>query len=275
MNLWHTITVTVSAGNFLVGLVLFFGGLRKKEGGDAKYAWFMRAAGILFLCVALYRSIFVSSYPNRLAWFDTVLNSPFLIRSLAFFAELSFNGMIAAILLKLHRDTARANGGNGLLGRAGAVLPWFSWGCILLAQFFAYAGLIMQYNTPFAIEEALWAVAYLGYLPLVLAGLRQVKQKKIIEKGSKLFLIFIAIWCVGYLLFQCFYALPFIHFADLAQDAGKAIPPDALRLAVTGFIKTRDFDTWGGIGFFIWHTGYFSICSWLTLLFMTAPRKRS
>ena len=276
MNTWHTITVIISSLNFLAGLFIFFSSFKKKEGeGDAKYRWFLRVAGLLFLSVALYRSIFVSSYPNRLAWFDTILNSPFLIRSLAFFAELSFNGMIAVILLKMHRDTAAANGGSGLLGRAGTVLPFFSWGCIFAAQFFAFAGLITQYNTPFAIEEALWAAAYLGFFPLIIVGLRQVKRQVIREKSCKLFLILLAIWCGGYLAFQCFYALPFLYFAELSQDIGKAIPQDALQLAITGYIKTRDFDTWGGIGFFIWHSGYFSICSWLALLFMTAPRKRN
>jgi heme exporter protein D len=37
---------------------------------------------------------------------------------------------------------------------------------------------------------------------------------------------------------------------------------------------TREFDEWGGIGFFIWHTGYFTVCSWMVLLFMWVAGRR-
>ena len=149
-------------------------------------------------------------------------------------------------------------------------LPYFTFGCIFIAQFFAYAGLITGYLTPFAIEETLWALAFLSVTPLVIVGLKQ----KSVVKSYKQFLVIMAIWCGGYLAFQCFYALPFSYYANLSHDIGKVIPHDALRRAIFGFTSTKDFDKWGGLGFFIWHSGYFSICAWMVLFFMTAPRKR-
>jgi hypothetical protein len=36
--------------------------------------------------------------------------------------------------------------------------------------------------------------------------------------------------------------------------------------------ETKDLNAWGGIGFVVWHTGYFSICVWIVLFLMTGPR---
>jgi len=272
MALWHTVTVVVSAANFILGALLLFGLFRKKiEPDNAKYALLLRLLGLVFVAVALYRSIFVSSYQNRLAWYDTVLNSPFLIRSLAFFAELCFNGMIAAILLKMGGEMNLA--GDSKLARAAAKLPLAGFACIFAAQFFAYAALVAQYKTALAIEETLWALAFFSYAPPVVLGLREAKRRPAAFRGYKAFLLVMAVWCAGYLLFQCVGALP-LHYAHIAQDAGLVVPPDALRTAIYGYTQTRDFAAWGGISFFIWHTGYFSLCSWMALLFMTAPRKR-
>ncbi len=262
MNLWHSITIAVSAVNVLIAICIIVSGRKKPENRSA----LLLAMGLIFISVALYRTIFVSSYPNRLAWYDTIFNSPFLVRCLAVFAELSFNGMIVLILYRLGKDLGIDKQSGGKLLTA---LPLIGLGCIFAAQFFAFHGLITQYLTTFAIEETLWAVAFALYTPMIVVALVQSKKQNYANKRARLFLILIAIWCGGYLAFQCFYALPFIHYAELSQDIGKVIPPNALQLAISGFVQTRDFDTWGGIGFFIWHSGYFSICSWLSLLFMT------
>jgi len=34
-----------------------------------------------------------------------------------------------------------------------------------------------------------------------------------------------------------------------------------------------DLNAWGGMGFVIWHTGYFSLCVWMVLFLMTGPRQ--
>lgn len=36
--------------------------------------------------------------------------------------------------------------------------------------------------------------------------------------------------------------------------------------------ETKDLNVWGGMGFVIWHTGYFSICVWIVPFLMTGPR---
>ena len=264
MTTWHIISIIISAVNACIALGIVLTGKKIKS----RYATLLLALGCIFVSVALYRSVFVSSYPNRLAWYDTMLNSPFVIRSLAFFAEIAFHGMIAAILRRIVKDL-NINQAKG--GRLLAALPLVGFWGVVLAQFFAYAGLITQHLTYFAVEETLWAVAFICYVPVVIAAL---KQRGSLGKNYRAFLIVMAVWCAGYLAFQCGYALPFSYYANLAQDIGKAVPPNALQQAISGYVQTRDFDTWGGIGFFIWHTGYFSICSWMTLLFMALIKEK-
>ena len=269
--------VAINIISFLIAISLCLQSLKwaRREPNHAKYFLALRVFGLLFVSVALYRSVFVSSYPNRLAWFDTIFNSPLVIRCLACLAELSFIGMIAAVLLKLNGEMAFTDGRshgkqtNAVLAKS----PLVAVGCIFVAQFFAFAGLITQYHTLFAIEETLWALAFLSITPLIAIRLRQLNGQ---NSGSyRPFLIIMAVWCVGYLAFQCLYALPFIHFANISQDVGKLIPPDALRQAIFNYTATRNFDTWGGIGFFIWHSCYFSVCVWMVLFFMSAPRRRN
>jgi len=269
MNIWWTVMVIVGSVNLLAALFLFFRSFSwsKLDPEYSRYISILRICGIVFASVALYRSIFVSSYPDRLAWFDSLFNSPFVVRSLALFAEMSFIGMIALVLRNLNKEMQ-------LTGPVLAKAPAVAVICIFIAQFFAFGGLITQSNTQFAIEEALWAVAFIAFFPLSIIGLKKSWKLETVSKGCKAFFLVMTIWCTGYLAFQLFFALPFMYIAAIPQDIGRVVPPDAFMQSIFNFTATRDFDTWGGIGFFIWHSGYFSVCVWMVLLFMTAPRRK-
>ena len=87
---WWSALVVINVVNLVVCGVLFS---RSRNSDDREHAYYlklMRSFGAIFIVVALYRSIFVSSYLNQLAWFDTIANSSLLIRSFAIFAEISF-----------------------------------------------------------------------------------------------------------------------------------------------------------------------------------------
>lgn len=47
----------------------------------------------------------------------------------------------------------------------------------------------------------------------------------------------------------------------------------AVRDALFVVNETKDLAAWGGVGFLIWHSGYFSLCGWMVLFLMTAPRR--
>ncbi len=92
---WWGTLVAINVIQVIIGIFLFLRSRKDNDPGDARYLTMMRTMGLVFVGVALYRSIFVSSYLEQLAWFDSVLNSSLLIRCLAIFAELSFAGLIA------------------------------------------------------------------------------------------------------------------------------------------------------------------------------------
>ena len=273
---WWTTMVSIAVINFgLMVLVLIKTFKWEKEIPELKkYYRLLRVLGVTFASVALYRSIFVSSYPNKLAWFDTLFNSPFVIRSVAFFAELSFIGIICIILVKVNKDFPMSFKKKGI-EKFFKMVPFISFSCIFVANIFAFLGLITQYMTLFAIEETLWAIVFLFILPVIIVRLKKLKSINNYHYSYKVFLIWMIAWCVGYSLFQWGFALPFTHWAEVASDKGRVIPHDAFVQSITLFWKTRDFETWGGIGFFVWHSGYFSICTWMVISFMLGPRKKT
>jgi len=254
----------------LVIAVMLFAKSKKREAlnpENAGYLRILRICGLIFVAVALYRSVFMARYGGRLAWFDTIFNSPFVIRCLACLAEVSFIGMIATILVRQNKTLTLAKSNRSLL----ALTPHIAFCCISLANFFAFSSLITQFPIFLFIEESLWAAAFICITPMVFLGLTKIRKQENADKGSRIFFIVMAVWCVGYNLYQCFYALPFNYFPRVVASAVKAVPPDALRQAIFGYTVTRDLSVYGGFGFIIWFTGYFSLCVWMTLLFMTAP----
>jgi len=261
--------VGVGMANFLAAGYIVCRSLRwsKIEPESARSFALLRVCVVVFAAVAAYRSIFVSSYPDRLVWFDSLLNSPFLIRCLAACAEMSAVTISAVALLKLNRQY----GLGGKFSRA----PYASIACIFAAQFFAFGGLLTQYQTLFAVEEFLWTLAFLGFVPSTFLGLRQINAGQIVQANQKVFFWVMAIWCAGYLAFQICYALPFMYIMEIASDVGRAIPPDALRAAIFNFTVARDFNAWGGIGFMIWHSVYFAVTIWVYLFGFMAARKDS
>ena len=90
LNVWWLVMVILNAMSVITYAVLCVMSIKrdKLEPENRRYKTIMRCAGAIFVFVSMYRSIFVSSYPNRLTWFDSMLNSPLIIRFLATFAEI-------------------------------------------------------------------------------------------------------------------------------------------------------------------------------------------
>jgi len=244
MQIWWTTMVVISSINMLALIVILLKSRKwnQQEPQYAKHFMLVRVTGFIFISVALYRTIFVSSYPGLIVWFDTIFNSPFIIRILATFAEMSYIGIMAVLLHKLDKTnpiTKEDNKFGALLTK----LPLFAVLCLFASQFLAFAGLIMQNNLPFIIEEALWGVAYVSMIPLIFTRLK-LSKKHGLDANQKLFLVVMAMWCVGYSIFQFGYGLPFIHMNDMTLEA-IVMPENALSQSIHGFTATRDFHTWG------------------------------
>lgn len=105
---WWGVIVGINVLNFTIGLYLFIRLKQNKSVRLKTYHRNMAIAGIIFLGVALYRSIFVSNYLLQLAWFDTILNSTLIIRFIATFAELAFAYLIMNAMLNLNKEVPSA-----------------------------------------------------------------------------------------------------------------------------------------------------------------------
>ena len=280
---WWTVIVLVNVLNIIVCGVVYKRSLDPEDVKDAVYRRRMRAMGVIFTLVAAYRAVFVSRYITQLAWFDSIANSSLLIRLFAVFAELSFSGLIAFALLQVNRDLPAGNGenGKGLNSFMTSKSPYILLIAIFLAQFFATGGVITKSKTLFAIEETLWTIGFLAVLPLAILQVRRVfairdeaavEQVQMLRKST----IIVAAWCVIYCCYGLFYHLPLESWAGAIDQIKTGLPvikfgTSAVSDAFLIVNETKEYSDWG-FGFLFWHSAYFSICVWISLFLMQAPR---
>ncbi len=280
---WWTVIVMINIVNLMICVLVYRRSLNPKDGSDSAYRKRMRIMGVIFTLVAAYRAIFVSRYISQLAWFDSVANSSLLIRLFAVAAELSFSGLIAFALLRVSYDFLAANAVNAkkLKSFMTTKSPYILMGCIFSAQFFATSGLITKNKTLFAIEETLWTVGFLAVLPLAILQLRRVyaiKDEETVERLQMLrkSTVLIAAWCVFYCCYGLFYHLPFETWAGALDQIETGLPmiktgASAITDAFMIVNELKEYIDWG-FGFLLWHSAYFSICVWISIFLMQAPR---
>jgi hypothetical protein len=279
---WWTALVVINTVNICVCAWLFRQS-RLAPDGQTPYLRSMRIMGLIFCLVALYRSVFVSRYLYQYAWFDTLANSSLLIRTLAWAAELSFAGLFALAILRFRRDWPSGNT-RGPLYRYEAMAPYLLVGCLLLAQFFATGGLIIKSRLLFAIEETLWSAGFFAILPVALLQWLRAYRQRAPDPGQdyqmlKSFSALCLAWCIGYCTYGLVYHLPTEYWASAFEQLRTGEPEiktglTAVREALYTVNVTHRFEDWG-MGFVIWHTGYFSVCAWIALFLMRAPRART
>jgi len=281
---WWSVIVIINVINLAVCAVVYKRSLNPKYGSDTVYRRRMRIMGLIFALVSAYRSVFVSRYITQLAWFDSIANSSLLIRLFAVAAELSFSGLIAFSLLQVNRDlpATDSKNSNGLLSFLTSKSPFILMVCIFLAQFFATSGVITKSKTLFAIEETFWTVGFLAVLPLAILQVRRVFAVKDPEAVEQLHLlrkstIIVAVWCVIYCCYGLFYHLPLESWAGAIEQLNSGIPivktgASAITDAFLIVNESKEYSDWG-FGFLLWHSAYFSICTWIAIFLMQAPRK--
>ncbi len=251
---------------------------------QSAYVKWMRIMGLVFTVVACYRAIFVSRYLYQYAWFDTVLNSSLLIRLFAWCAELSFSGLIAFAMLRFNKDLpGRDLPSNPLAAFIHTKSPYVLIACIFVAQFFATAGLITKSRLAFAIEETLWSVGFFSILPLAYLQCRRVfTLGGTTSSGSlgmlKSFAVVNISWCVIYCSYGLVYHLPTEYWVSAFQQIETGIPEiksgfSAVSDAFNVVNVTHDYNDWS-FGFVLWHSAYFSVCVWISLFLMSAPRRK-
>ena len=281
---WWTAMVIINIVNLIVCIIVYILSLRTKDGKDSKYMKWMRNMGLIFTLVALYRSIFVSRYGSQLAWFDSIANSALLIRMFAIAAELSFSGLIAFTMIKFNTylpatDDKNANKFKVFMTTKS---PYILIICIFLAQFFATSAVITKFELLFAIEETLWSIGFLAVLPLSIIQLHRVfliKDKDAIKRLQMLRIsaIIIATWCLIYCSYGLFYHLPEIWIREITRFQ-TWYPPikTGTSAIIDAFIivnESKLYSDWG-FSFLFWDSAYFSVCVWISIFLMQAPRPK-
>ncbi|MCF7923125.1 MAG: hypothetical protein K9M55_10535 [Candidatus Marinimicrobia bacterium] len=280
---WWQAMVIVNMLNLSLCAFVFQRSLETEDGSHVSYGRWMRIMGVIFTVVAAYRSVFVSRYFTQMAWFDSIANSSLLIRLLAMTAELSFAGLIAFAMLKLNEDFPEEDRGD--VSRFWLFLstksPYLLLLSIFLAQFFATGGLIFKSQALFAIEETLWTLGFLSVLPLAIMQYRRVMavtnpgtriRLRLLRKFVKLNLA----WGVIYCSYGLFYHLPLENWPSAIDQLRTGLPAlktgwQAVVDAFTIVHESKAYSDWG-FGFLLWHSAYFSICVWIAIFLMQAPR---
>lgn len=280
---WWTVIVSINVINLIICVILYKRSLNHGGGDGARYRKRMRIMGLIFTLVAAYRAVFVSRYFTQMAWFDSIANSSLLIRIFAIAAELSFSGLIALAMLQVNKDLSdakqedKARFRSFLVGKS----PYILIISIFLAQFFATSALIIKSKLFFAIEETLWTIGFLSVLPLAIMQLRRVYriEDKEMAKRVRVFrmsTVVIAAWCVFYCCYGLFYHLPLESWAGAIDQIKTGLPvlrsgTGSIVDALTIVYESKDYSDWG-FGFLLWHSAYFTICVWIALFLMQAPR---
>jgi hypothetical protein len=283
---WWGTLVALNVIHVIIGIFLFVRSRKNNDPVDANYLRIMRTLGLIFISVAFYRSIFVSSYLRQLAWFDSVLNSSLFIRSFAIFAELSFNGLIAKSLLRMNKDIpGLIDTKNKFTTFLQTKTPIILFVCIFIANIFATAATITKIDLLFALEETFWGIGFVSILPMLIISLRKLSAyRNTAEWGNlkqvRIMTIVVTIFSIGYGLFEIGFNLPVVYWPNaiaqlqmLNTDPAFRFGLQAVRDAFMIVHETKDLAAWGGMGFVVWHSGYFSICVWIVLFLMTGPRR--
>jgi len=280
---WWSVVVVIGIINLSIGIYLFMKSRKVDDEQNKSYLRKMRIAGIIFLLVAMYRAVFVSRYLTQLAWFDTILNSSLLIRTFAMAAEISFAYLISRALLQVNKEILSEPFKNKVKDFFRTKAPHIFFYLLVIAQPFAYGGTINKIRVLFAIEETFWGLAFMVVTPLIIMQFKKVFEIKenINEyKYIKAFIIVVALFCIGYGSYSVFYHLPIEYWPSAIEQLNMDVPVpeirfgfDAIKDAFIVVNKNHNYADWGGLGFVIWHTGYFTLCGWMTLLFMGGPRK--
>jgi len=280
-GVWWSLVVVIGFVNLAVGVYLFYKSSKLDEPENTVYLKRMRIAGIVFLSVAMYRAVFVSRYLTQLAWFDTIFNSSLLIRTVAMFAEIAFAYLISRALIQVNKELLNEPFKNRFKEFLRSTAPHVFFYLLVIAQPFAYIGTINKIRVSFAVEETLWGLAFIIVTPLIIMQLKKAFSFKTEEyRLIKVFALLVAAFCIGYGSYSVFYHLPIEYWPSAIEQLQMdvRVPEfrygfEAIKDALLVVNKNHIYEDWGGIGFVIWHTGYFTLCGWMTLVFMSGPRK--
>jgi hypothetical protein len=211
---------------------------------------------MLFLCAAYvfgcaFRSFLPRADVQRICLFDTWLSSVLMGRSVATVAEVCFAAQWAILL----RQLGGTAGADTALNVAWAVVP-----LILVAQCCSWYGVLTTNCLANAIENSIWAVAFLA------VGIGLCRLLPEFDGTVRLALVVAIVGIAAYLAFLITVDVPMYlkRWQDgLAHGSILLGPLEGLRDASTRWVVTHDFARWKDE--IAWMSLYFTAAVWASL----------
>ncbi|HEY5309668.1 MAG TPA: hypothetical protein VIK97_14240 [Casimicrobiaceae bacterium] len=250
---WWGLLTTVSGANIAVWFLLY-GQLREQPAGGLGGT---SGIGLMLLLCAAYvfgcafRSLLPRADVQRICLFDTWLSSVVVGRSVATVAEVCFAAQWAIILHQLGTIT----GADTTLNAAWVIVP-----LIVIAECFSWYAVLTTHYLHNAIENSLWAVAFL----IIGVGLCRLLPEFDGPARAVLAVTVVGIAC--YLAFLVLVDVPMYlgrWRAGLAEGSPLLKPLEGLRDVSTRWVVTHDLAEWKDE--IAWMSLYFSAAVWASL----------
>jgi hypothetical protein len=250
---WWALLTLVSSGNIALWYLLYREFHSQPTGGldstsDIEFMLLLCAAYV-FGCA--FRSLLPRADIQRICLFDTWLSSVLVGRSVATVAEICFAMQWAMIL----RQLGGIVGGGTTLNIAWAIVP-----LILAAQCCSWYGVLTTNYLANAVENSIWAVAFL------VVGIGLCRLLPEFDGPVRISLLVAIAGIAGYLSFLMTIDVPMYlgrWQAGLADGRRLLRPLEGLHDVSTRWVVTRDFAQWKDE--IAWMSLYFTAAVWASL----------
>jgi hypothetical protein len=250
---WWAMLTLVSSGNIALWFLLYRQSYAQPGGSLDS------ASGIglmLFLCAAYvfgcaFRSFLPRADVQRICLFDTWLSSVVIGRSVATIAEVCFAAQWAIVLHQL----------GGIAGVDTALnVAWVVVPLIIVAQCCSWYGVLTTNYLANAIENSIWAVAFL------VVGIGLCRLLPEFDGLIRLALVVAIVGIAAYLAFLITIDVPMYlsRWQDGLAGHSKVLSPlEGLRDASTRWVVSHDFAQWKDE--IAWMSLYFTAAVWASL----------
>ena len=247
---WWALLTAISSVNVALWFLLYRQFYALPTGGASDIQlMLLLCAAYVFGCA--FRSVLPRADVQRICLFDTWLSSVVIGRSVATVAEVSFAAQWAMVLSLLGGladvDTAQA--------AAWVIVP-----LIVVAQCCSWYGVLTTNYLANAVENSLWAVAFL------IVGVSLCRLLPEFEGPVRVALFVAIIGTAIYLAFLTIIDVPMYlnRWQGGLADGGRALGPlEGLRDASTRWVVTHDFAQWKEE--IPWMSLYFTAAVWASL----------
>jgi hypothetical protein len=252
---WWWASLSLASGANIALWFVLYGNFRGQPAGGLESASDVQT--MLFLCAAYvfgcaFRSVLPRADVQRICLFDTWLSSVVIGRSVATVAEVSFAAQWAMVLSLL--------GGMAGVDEA-STAAWVIVPLIVVAQCCSWYGVVTTNYLANAIENSIWAVAFL------VVGIGLCRLLPEFEGLVRLMLVMATAGIAAYLAFLTLVDVPMYlsRWQGGLADGGKALGPlEGLRDASTRWVVTHDLAQWKEE--IPWMSLYFTAAVWASLV---------